>query len=134
MKREVSEKIREIRRECGFTQQMIATALNVDRTTYTCYESGKTEPSIDTLAQLCRIFNISLHELLEAYDESQTSGVAASGDTMYTDIEVDIPSVRSLAKDEKEVLIIYRMMDAKKREDFIKKGQNLFNKMMEDDG
>ncbi len=131
MRRGVSEKIRECRRECGFTQQMVATALNVDRTTYTCYESGKTEPSVDSLAQMSKIFGIPLCELFACYEDSvPVVSVASPGSSFIAD---SMP-VRGLAKDEKEFIMLYRMMGEKEREELLKKGKALFNKMMEDDG
>lgn len=46
------------------TQQQVADALNINRTTYTYYETGKTEPSIDTLHKLIKIFGITYDDLL----------------------------------------------------------------------
>ncbi len=46
------------------TQQQIADALNINRTTYTYYETGKTEPYIDTLHKLIKIFGITYDDLL----------------------------------------------------------------------
>ena len=134
MRRGVSEKIRECRRECGFTQQMVATALNVDRTTYTCYESGKTEPGIDSLAQMSKIFGISLNELLACYEDNTPTVSVASPVISFRTGEGDGLSTRGLSKDEKEFVILYRMMGEKEREELMKKGKALFNKMMEDDG
>ncbi len=131
MRRGVSEKIRECRRECGFTQQMVATALNVDRTTYTCYESGKTEPSVDSLAQMSKIFGISINELFACYEDNTATVSVASPGSAYNS---DSMPVRLLNKDEKEFIMLYRMMGEKEREELLKKGKALFNKMMEDDG
>ena len=39
------------RKNSLLTQQQVADALNINRTTYTYYETGKTEPSIDTLSR-----------------------------------------------------------------------------------
>ncbi|MBR2152186.1 MAG: helix-turn-helix domain-containing protein [Clostridia bacterium] len=134
MRRGVSEKIRECRRECGYTQQMVATALNVDRTTYTCYESGKTEPSIDSISQMSKIFGVSINELLACYeDNAPTVSVASPGSSFRTG-EGEGMSIRLLSKDEKEFIMLYRMMGEKEREELLKKGKALFNKMMEDDG
>lgn len=133
MRQSVSEKIRECRRECGFTQQMVATALNVDRTTYTCYESGKTEPGIDSIAQMSKIFGVSMNELLASYEEAPTLAVASPGSQFRT-TESDGMATKNLTKDEKELVILFRMMGEKEREELMKKGKALFNKMMEDDG
>jgi len=131
MRRGVSEKIRECRRECGYTQQMVATALNVDRTTYTCYESGKTEPGIDSIAQMSKIFGVPISELLACYEDSVPTVSVASPVSGFNS---DNMPIKTLSKDEKEFIVLYRMMGEKEREELLKKGKSLFNKMMEDDG
>lgn len=134
MRRGVSEKIRECRRECGYTQQMVATALNVDRTTYTCYESGKTEPGIDSIAQLSKIFGVSISELLACYEDNAPAVTVASPGSSFRTGDGENMATRGLNKEEKEFIILYRMMGEKEREELYKKGKSLFNKMMEDDG
>lgn len=37
------------RKMCGFTQQQVADMLNLNRTTYTKYETGVSEPSIEIM-------------------------------------------------------------------------------------
>lgn len=48
----------------GVTQQEVAELLKIDRSTYSYWETGKTEPSIKNLSKLCRIFNIDFNTLL----------------------------------------------------------------------
>ena len=44
----------------GYTQQQVADILNVDRSTYAYYESGKSVPDIETIIKLARLYNISI--------------------------------------------------------------------------
>ena len=46
------------------TQGEIAELLNIDRSTYTYYESGKTEPSLETLKKLAGILGVSVDRLV----------------------------------------------------------------------
>lgn len=58
--------MRELREiKTGLTQQGIANKLHIDRSTYTNYEPGKTEPPIATILKLCDIFGVSCDELLD---------------------------------------------------------------------
>ena len=68
------------RKLAGFTQQYVADALNLNRTTYTKYETGASEPSIEILKKIADIFDIDVASLLE--DESKTKIVLsdAAGD------------------------------------------------------
>lgn len=57
------------RKLSGLTQQQVAQMLNLNRTTYTKYETGASEPSIEILKQLAEILNVNVAQLLE--DESE---------------------------------------------------------------
>ena len=70
----INERLRELRVKFGYTQNQIAKMLNIDRSTYAYYETGKTHPDITSLVVLSRIYNISLDELLD--DESTPKPVS----------------------------------------------------------
>lgn len=57
------------RKNSLLTQQQVADALNINRTTYTYYETGKTEPSIDTLHKLIKI---SVSHMMIYYHQKRT--------------------------------------------------------------
>ena len=56
--------LRDIRRACGLTQKQVAHLLNVVESCYANWEQGRTEPNIDSLRRLSKIFNISIDELI----------------------------------------------------------------------
>lgn len=56
--------LRKVRLACGYTQDNVAGALGVVRSTYTYYETGVTSPDIETLRKLSKIFGISLLQLV----------------------------------------------------------------------
>lgn len=56
--------LRALRTLCGFSQDSVAKALGVSRSTYTYYETGKTSPDIQTVSQLARIFDVSVEVLV----------------------------------------------------------------------
>ena len=61
---ELSEKLQELRRSKGLTQEELAEALYVSRTAVSKWESGRGYPSIDSLKELSRFFSVSIDELL----------------------------------------------------------------------
>jgi transcriptional regulator with XRE-family HTH domain len=71
------ERLRELRTKFGYTQNQIAKLLNIDRSTYAYYETGKTRPDVATLLVLSQIYNLSISELLA--DESVPKYVADRG-------------------------------------------------------
>lgn len=50
---------------CGLTQQDVAQALGVDKTTYCGYETGRRQPDVVKLRRLAQILEISGDQLLE---------------------------------------------------------------------
>ena len=49
---EMKDKLISFRKEAGFTQQQIAELLGLDRSTYSCYETGKVRVPLKKLQQL----------------------------------------------------------------------------------
>ena len=61
--------LRKIRKtKTNYTQQQMADLLNISRSTYTYYETGKSEPNYDNLKKLARIFDVDVNFLMN-YDE-----------------------------------------------------------------
>lgn len=58
------ERIRKVRKEHNLTQEQLAKALNVSKSSIANYENGKTVPSMSTLIKLATIFNATMDELL----------------------------------------------------------------------
>ena len=60
----LSKRLRELRAAHELTQKQIAAVLNIDRSAYSYYETGKSTPPIPALIAIAKIYNISLDELL----------------------------------------------------------------------
>ena len=63
---EFNEKLQELRKNRGLTQEELAEALYVSRTAVSKWESGRGYPSIDSLKEISSYFSVSLDELLSA--------------------------------------------------------------------
>ena len=59
------EKLRILREIYDVSQQEIADLLGIERSTYTYYELGKTEPSLGTLRKIAYLFHVSADFLLD---------------------------------------------------------------------
>jgi transcriptional regulator with XRE-family HTH domain len=62
---EFGKHLRELRNKSGYTQQQMADFLNISRSTYTYYETGKSEPGLDKIKIMCEIFNIDYNTILK---------------------------------------------------------------------
>ena len=61
---ELSEKLQELRKEKGLTQEELAEALFVSRTAISKWESGRGVPNIESLKAISKFFSVSIDELL----------------------------------------------------------------------
>ena len=60
----IGDKISELRKQTGLSQESLASLLNVSRQAISKYENNQSEPDIATIKRLCDIFNVSYEELL----------------------------------------------------------------------
>lgn len=114
----LSKRLKILRENCGYTQQQIADALNIDRSTYTYYETGKTSPDIHAIVKLAKIFNVSYSDILD--DETPNSSVRDplmksmgryGGKNAY--------NIYELSKQEKRLIIYFRLLPAEARDQLI---------------
>ena len=56
--------IRKLRRDRKLTQQQIADLLQIDRSTYAYYESGRTKLNIDIIVKLAHFYKVSYATLI----------------------------------------------------------------------
>lgn len=123
--KELGLKLKYYRDNCELSQQQVANILNIDRSTYTYYETGKTTPSASMLLKLSKIYNVPCAVFLECINqELDLNSKVADSDTkgcitnLYTESMDD--KIYSLTKDEKDVVIAYRILDSNKKEELKK--------------
>lgn len=58
-----SEKIKQLRKEKGFTQRQLADLTGIAEITIRQYEAGKYEPKLDKLRRIAAALNVSIGEL-----------------------------------------------------------------------
>ena len=61
---EFGEKLQDLRKKKGLTQEELAEALYVSRTAVSKWESGRGYPNIDSLKEISKFFSVSIDELL----------------------------------------------------------------------
>ena len=64
----INEKFKKLRLENGYTQQYVATYLEIDRSNYSKYELGKLELNLTILKKLCLLYGVSADEILGLKD------------------------------------------------------------------
>ncbi len=59
------QKLKELRKAHNYTQDYVASVLEVVRQTYSHYETGKRTPDSKTLYKLAGLYNISVEDLMQ---------------------------------------------------------------------
>ncbi len=104
----VGNRLKKYRDACSLTQQQVADILNINRTTYTKYETGVSEPSHDILKKIVSIFGIDFNAILGDKDTFE-SNVFDYKMPMY-----------NLTKDEQDLIGRYRLLSNDEKAEFSK--------------
>ncbi|MCM1154983.1 MAG: helix-turn-helix domain-containing protein [Roseburia sp.] len=137
----VSEKtlekyLRELRKSYNYSQEFIASQLNITRQTYSHYETGRITPPVNSLHNLAKLYNIPLNNFLDFLISDQNTPVKpepeipAHPEESSTDAELDEflryistpendKKFRSLKRQEKLFLYYYQMLDDRDRKDIL---------------
>lgn len=108
-----SENLRAVRERRGLTQQQVAEMMNLDKSTYCGYETGKRQPDVPKLKKLSRILGVSGDELLETGYEKPTT---VSDDGLWDSLSTD-PAKLMLARwiaglDQQQLERVLKLLDA----------------------
>ena len=60
----INTNLRQLRLDCGMTQEQVAEKIGVTRQAVSSYESGRTRPDIDMLIRLCGIYETDLEGII----------------------------------------------------------------------
>ncbi len=98
------QRLKKLRNNNDFTQQQVADALKIDRSTYSYYETGKTEPNYESTLKLAKIFGVTVQELLTG-EIPKSSGVSEPP-------PFNLPTTLNdnLSNDEKFLIINFRTL------------------------
>lgn len=98
-------RIYELRRACGLTQQAVADRLQIHRTTYTKYETGRATPDQQGLVRLAEIFGVSVDCLLGHCSDNSLADTA--GETV------------SLSAEEQALVQLFRRLNEEQRKELL---------------
>lgn len=97
----------------GMSQEQVAKVLNVSRSTYSYYESGKSAPSLDSLRLLIRLFCPEDSDYLLLIDHPE--GEDAPSKMLHSDMAEKAPPLAALSRAEKQVVAYVRVLSDAQR-------------------
>lgn len=92
---EICARMKSIRKMNGLTQAEVAQALNLERTAYTKYETGRV-PSLETLFRFASLFNISPIELIIGDSENSFARIHSENPNEASNNMYLLPSEKQL--------------------------------------
>ena len=84
---EFNNKLYELRKQKGFSQEELANRLNVSRQTVSKWEVGDSTPDMEKLIAISDLFGISLDELVLDKAPEPASAPQPANSELYTDIK-----------------------------------------------
>ena len=103
--------LRQKRKELGLSQAKVANKLNLDRTTYAYYESGRSVPNVKVINDIAKVLDIDVLTLINIIlDEDITVNLSkkVSKATKRKNNDNGI-LLSELTKQEREIIIAYRL-------------------------
>jgi len=114
------DRLRTLRKKHDMTQEQVAKKLNIVRSTYAYYETGKTSPDFNTVVRLARLFNVTTDYLLDADPVKPTTLNDSSENTYSSDSKKALGAEWSLRESEQKLLIAVRYLDKETQKEFLK--------------
>ena len=97
------DRLKQARESAGFTQQQVASMIGVAKSTYSGYETGKSEPSMNNIANIMRILDVSPEFLWQDELEGQFRNKHPER-FIYTEEQI------AKSQDEVDLLVEYRKL------------------------
>lgn len=111
-----------LRKEMSLTQKSISDRLGVDRSTYSNYERGITEPDSGRIRILADIFGVSVDYLLSGENEmNKVADVKPKKSRLKNQVGL-------LTKDEQQALLRYRLLSTEDKEEIKKEMEEILEK------
>lgn len=126
----LAKRLRELRKLHNYTQEYVASYLDVIRQTYSHYETGRNTPSTDSLYKLATLYSIPVDDLLQLTLTINTSIYSEKPTTLnyvnelssfldYINNPLNLKKLKLLNRKEKELLFYYEKLSVKDQDDIL---------------
>ncbi len=120
--------LKELRKACNYSQEFVASHLNITRQTYSHYETGRIIPPTNSLYNIAKLYGIPVENLLDLvvtyninmdFAKKKQIGNLDSSDDLANYLEyTNLPAVQKKLKhlDHKERLLLYYFIQLDQRD------------------
>lgn len=132
MQKSLEQYLKELRKSCGYSQEFVASHLNITRQTYSHYETGRITPPVNSLYNLAKLYGIAVEDLMERIvtyninddfikNPSPESALASWEDLTpfleYINSPEQNKKFKNLNRNEKFFLYYYEQLDQRDQQD-----------------
>lgn len=125
--------LKNLRRFHNFSQEFVASHLNITRQTYSHYETGRITPPADSLYNLARLFGVPIESFLDliiAYNINTDFVLGPQPNQWYDSDEFDqyinyvndlknCKKIRYLNRQERMMMYYYELLDQRDKKDIL---------------
>ena len=115
----LADKLKNLRKSFGMTQDDIAELLDMSRTSFSKYENGATVPPLNVLRRLSAIYNVPIEYLIHD-DQPGVLVFKSNDDNEIPDFDGDsLKYFTQLTREERKLILKLRLMQADKKKEFL---------------
>lgn len=104
-----------LRKHKGYSQEYVASQLNIIRQTYSHYETGRILPPLEAICALAELYQVPLESLLKLVMHSDSEAETSSS----TEKPVSTQKQSSLTVKETELVSYFRLLDKRDKDDIL---------------
>jgi transcriptional regulator with XRE-family HTH domain len=128
----LSEKLQQLRKKQGWSQEYVSKVLKIDRSMISRYETGKNIPTYQTVLQFSDIYKVDKDYLVTELDQLLQTSHAPYILNENTETDPDMEIIYQLAQNEKlvkEFLLELYLLDEKTRSAILRASQAFMREM-----
>lgn len=85
----LGERIKEIRKAHGFSQEQLAVLVDIEQKHVSCIERGKNAPTIDRLQKIAEVLNVPVKDFFESINATEQEACVRSIDELLQELDED---------------------------------------------
>lgn len=109
----LSQRLKELRKKHGLTQQNLGNYLNISQQGYHCYESGRRIPDFNTLNHLAHLYNLTIDDLLNPDPKNSKVSDRVEEEPPFTE------KLTPLSHQEQTLLNLFSQLSPEDKQDFM---------------
>ncbi|MBR1866103.1 MAG: helix-turn-helix domain-containing protein [Lachnospiraceae bacterium] len=118
--------LKELRKSFGYTQEFVASHLDVSRQAYSHYETGRAVPPNDTCYRIANLYSVSIDTIIKLSLPTEEFTLSTSPDAEslndflnYIGNEKNIHKLKYLSRKEKELLYYFDSIPPQEQDEIL---------------